>query len=308
MRSALICSILLLTVVISSSGQTSDPNKTQIVTTDIDNFWKAFDDQDTPTDADAINTIYIQAGSPGLKAFLNGRIGSANNLATVINAHPDYYKSIKSSTLKVQDFKVDIIKSFVRFKEIYPKATFPTVYFVIGALNSGGTSSDDGLIIGAEMYGLTDLTPKGELSDWLKTVLRSVDAVPHIVAHELIHFNQTYDGGSLLFACLKEGSADFIAELISGRHINEHVHEFANPIEGQLWAEFQERMNKKDYSGWLYSSSKGRPNDLGYWIGYKICKAYYDKSADKQAAIADILHIKNPNRFLEQSGYPANFK
>jgi uncharacterized protein YjaZ len=196
----------------------------------------------------------------------------------------------------------------VKLKYLYPDAIFPPVYFVIGALSSGGTSSNDGLIIGAEMYGRTPDSPIDELNSWLLTVLKPVNEVPHIVAHELIHFQQNYDGSTLLAGSIKEGSADFIAELISGKHINTHVHEFANPREKELWLEFKEKMHEKDFTGWMYSSVKDRPNDLGYWMGYKITKSYYDNQKDKQAAIKEILNIKNFDRFLEKSGYAKKFE
>jgi hypothetical protein len=57
---------------------------------------------------------------------------------------------------------------------------------------------------------------------------------------------------------------------------------FANPKEKELCLEFNARMLEKNYDGWLYSSSPSRPYDLGYWMGYKITKAYYDRMEDKQ--------------------------
>jgi hypothetical protein len=203
--------------------------------------------------------------------------------------------------------KPEIIEAMVKLKKIYPDAVFPPIYFVVGALSSGGTTSKNGLIIGAEMYGLTPDTPKEALTDWLKQVLKPVEQIPHIVAHEVVHFQQKYDGKNLLSASIKEGGADFIAELISGKHINQHVHEYANTKEGELWSEFEGRMLKKDFSGWLYSSQEGRPNDLGYWMGYKITKAYYDKATNKKEALHDIMHIKDFEKFLDDSGYPDKF-
>jgi hypothetical protein len=67
-------------------------------------------------------------------------------------------------------------------------------------------------------------------------------------------------------------------------------------------------MNEKDFKGWLYSSSPDRPNDLGYWMGYKITKAYYDQAEDKKAAVKEIFRIKNFEKFLEESGYGNQFK
>jgi hypothetical protein len=238
---------------------------------------------------------------------MKNRIQNAVNLAKIVRDHPKYFSTLKASTDSIKLFREDIKASVRKLKELYPDAVFPPVYFVIGGMNSGGTTSNDGLIIGAEMYGLSPETETEELSDWLKTVVKPVSQVPHIVAHELIHYQQRYRAKTLLEQAIKEGSADFIAEIISGKHINKHVHDFANPQEAILWHEFREKMNGEDYSGWLYSSAEGRPNDLGYWMGYKICKSYYSKSLNKKQAIYDILTIKDFPDFLEQSGYKKKF-
>jgi hypothetical protein len=301
--------VLALVLITSScSAQNRDPLNTLIITSDLDNFWIAFEQAKPDFNPEVFQKLYLDKGSKGVEGFMKGRIKSADNLTKVVKGRVNYYSSIKPSTDKIAGMKDEIIHSLVKLKELYPKAIFPPVYFVIGGLSSGGTSSKDGLIIGAEMYGLTPETPTGELNSWLKTVIKPVEEVPHIVAHELVHFQQTYDGGNLLQACLKEGSADFIAELISGKHINGHVHDFANPKEKELWLEFKSKMLEKNYDGWLYSSTEGRPNDLGYWMGYKITKSYYDQAADKQKAIEDILTIKDEEKFLATSGYAEKFK
>ena len=300
--------LLIQLIAIGSYTQNKDPMATEIVTADLDRFWTALDKAGSDINPAVIEELYLKPGSKGIKGFTKGRIKNADYLAKVIKSHTKYYHSIKPSTDRIAGMKDQIRQSLVKLKELYPKAIFPPVYFVIGALSSGGTSSNDGLIIGAEMYGRTDSTPTEELNDWLLSVIKPVNEVPHIVAHELIHFQQDYDGGTLLAASIKEGAADFLAELISGRHINQHVHEFADPQEKELWLEFKGKMNDKDYTGWLYSSVKGRPNDLGYWMGYKITKAYYDQAPDKQAAVEDIFHIKDFNKFLDQSGYAKKFE
>lgn len=295
-------------ILISCVAQNRDPLATEIITSDLDHFWEAFSKAGDNVDPQVLDDLYLKPGSKGIKGFMNGRIRNAENLSKVVRSHYNYYNSIKLSTDSIKGMDDQIRASLVKLKDLYPDAIFPPVYFVIGALNSGGTSSHDGLIIGAEMYGRSFEAQMDELSEWLKTVIKPVDQVPHIVAHELVHFQQNYDGGTLLAASIKEGAADFIAELISGKHINGHVHDFANPKEKELWLEFKSRMNREDYKGWLYSSSEGRPNDLGYWMGYKITKAYYDKATDKKEAIREILGIKNFEKFLEQSGYGRQFE
>lgn len=300
--------LIILLWAIHVQAQNRDPLATEIITDDLDRFWVALEKAGPEVNPVAFDEFYLKPGSKGIKGFTKGRINNAEHLAAVVKSHAQYYHAIKPSTDSIAGMRDQIRQSLVKLKELYPAAIFPPVYFVIGALSSGGTSSKDGLIIGAEKYGRSQNTPTEELNDWLLSVIKPVKEVPHIVAHELIHFQQHYDGGTLLAASIKEGSADFLAELISGRHINQHVHEFANPREKELWLEFKEKMNGKDYTGWLYSSVKGRPNDLGYWMGYKITKAYYDQQQDKQAATHEIFNIKNFDRFLEQSGYMKKFE
>lgn len=294
---------LLMFGSVLSWGQNTNPLATEIYTEDLDRFWIALDKAGPEVNASLLDAEYLNPGSRGLQGFTKGRIQNADNLAKTIRAHYQYYTSIKPSLDRIAGMKDTIRQSLVRLKALYPKAVFPPVYFVVGALNSGGTTSGNALIIGAEMYGRTEQTPTQELDDWLLTVIKPVEEVPHIVAHELIHFQQKYDGGNLLAACIKEGAADFLAESISGRHINQHVHDYANPREAELWSEFKQRMHSKDYSGWLYSSTPGRPNDLGYWMGYKITKAYFDKQVNKQEAVYNIFHIRNFDTFLVESGY-----
>jgi len=67
-------------------------------------------------------------------------------------------------------------------------------------------------------------------------------------------------------------------------------------------------MHGHDASHWLYQGDKSvnRPADLGYYIGYEICKAYYDHARDKRTAVHDIINITDADAFLGASGYTGN--
>lgn len=205
------------------------------------------------------------------------------------------YEKIRMSSLQVASQAQQNTQYYQNFKDIYTDAVFPPTYFVIGAYNSGGTSSKNGLIIGVEMQ-----TDKNN--------------IPYIVAHELIHFNQNHPNreNTLLEQAITEGAADFIGELISGKHINEATFAYGNADEEMLCREFAGIiMYGKNYHGWLYGGigkEPERPNDLGYWMGYQICKAYYEKAKSKKTAVADILTIADFKDFLKSSGYLAAYQ
>ena len=296
--------LFLLAPAVASPAKNTDPDAAKIVTEDLPRFWEAYETAAPGFAAEPFDRLYLSRGTPGLQDFVKARIDSSEKLASTVRKAPKYYASIRESTLRIPEAEPQIRAAFHALKKLYPDAVFPDVYFVIGRLTSGGTTSDRGLLIGSEMYGRTPETPTDELNEWLRQVLAPVEDVPHIVVHELIHFQQKSQWKrSLLAQSIREGSADFLTELVSGRHINQKVHAFANPREAELWKEFQQKMHSHDTTGWLYTDAKDRPHDLGYWMGYKITKAYYDRAADKQQAIREILEVRDFEAFLEKSGY-----
>ena len=309
-----ICILFISTVSIAQSGPqlNHDPATVKFVTSDIGNFWRAYDLAAKETDKAKriaiFQTEYLDKGSPGLKDFLRLRIKSAENLVNTIDRMPKYYASIRPQTLQVQRMEKRMRAAFAKFKSIYPAAVFPDVYFLIGVTNSGGTTGPSGLLIGTEMYGKTAKTPTDELNDWLRVVLSSVDNVPAIVAHESCHYNQHYNSAPnqrhLLGKSLQEGACDMIGELISGRNINEHLKVYGRTHDAEIWRDFEADMYKPDISNWVYNAgtAKDRPADLGYYVGYLITRAYYQNAKNKRQAVYDILNIQDARAFYEASG------
>ena len=247
--------------------------------------------------------------APGLKGFTPSRIQSAEKMVEAIAKNPKFYASIRKTSQKTSKMSKPVLKSFNNLKELYPDAIFPNVYFVIGRINSGGTISGTGILIGTEMHCLSKDTPTDELSSWQKETIAPIENLPHIIAHESIHYQQRLSQKTLLEKSIYEGGADFISELISSKHINQKQHKFGDKNEKSLWKEFKKSMNGEDFSKWMYEGDKAvnRPSDMGYYIGYKICEAYYKNAKDKKQAIRDMLLIKDAGQFLEKSRYEEKF-
>jgi Predicted Zn-dependent protease (DUF2268) len=294
-----------------SSTANQDPEAAKLVTSDIPNFWRVFDKSSLTTAGELFQREYIDAGSPGLKGFLENRIVNGRSLAATVAARPRYYAAIRKNSLALDaspEIKESIRAGFRRLKALYADAVFPDVYFVIGRLNSAGTTSSAGLLIGIEMNGRDDSTPIDELTNWERAVTGRVADLPHIVAHELAHIQQSNagtDGRTLLHYALREGGADFIAELASGAHTNRVQHTYGNAHEQALWEEFRKDMPGTDLSRWLFQGDRStdRPADLGYYIGYKICQAFYRRAADKAEAVRQILRMADAETFLRESAY-----
>ena len=269
----------------SQDGYAENPQEAEFVSSDIPRFWQAFDQM-----AHGGNPFkeYLKNGSPGLKDFIKNRIGSPRNLLKTVKKRRGDYEAIRENSFKMDSCIDQIVAYYVNFEKMYPEAVYPPTYFVIGAFNSGGTSKESGLIIGVETQ-------------------QSIKSIPTLVAHELVHYNQNYPRGknTLLAQSIIEGSAEFVSELITDSPKNGKNFQYGRSNEKILSEEFVGILNDTNYHGWLYGvkAPEGRPRDLGYWIGYEICKAYYSQSEDKTQALVEILNIEDFDAFLRKSEF-----
>jgi hypothetical protein len=163
-----------------------------------------------------------------LQDFIQLRIGSAANLAAAVDRqYPKFYASVRPYTLEVEKQAPAVSHYLDRYRELYPEANFPPVCFVIGRLTSGGTTSGRGLLIGAEVNSLGPDVDAGEIDPSFRRAMGTAEHISLIVVHELTH-TQTKeplrsDMLDLLRACLSEGAADFVTELVASSSINAYV-------------------------------------------------------------------------------------
>jgi len=139
------------------------------------------------------------------------------------------------------------------------------------------------------------------------------DRFVHVIAHEYGHIQEDpkiLDDPSptVLEASLVEGVGEFTSELISGKVANLAILTEARGREKQIEEKFVAEEDSKDLSNWLYNGTNERPGDLGYWVGYRIVKSYYEHHRDKKRAIRAIFEMTDPKAFLAQSGWNPGMK
>ena len=294
------------------------PAGAQFVTADIGRFWEAYDAGGSAGTASAFQSRYLDVASPGLRDFIQARSLTAASLTQMVRAYPRYFAAIRANTLRLSQSSTvldRVRQNYVRIETLYPASIFPPVTFLIGRFSTAGTVRQSGILVGTEFFAIDEATPLDELGAFQRVNVRALDSLAVIIAHEHTHVLQGQAGAvgsassaTLLEQSLHEGIADFVGELVSGSHINAHVHAYGLLHEGELWTEFKAVMNGTNVSQWLYNQGTAtgeRPGDLGYFIGYRIAKAYYDKAADKVAALREIIEMKNAVAFLAASGYDA---
>lgn len=296
----------------------------QYIYTDLENFINAYSLLGAGTDTVSIlQKEYFDKGTSALKEFSDNFALDAEHLAKSIAKYPKYYDSLYDIIERISAQEPVLEQVFHKLKSVYPEGAVPTVYYLVGGFRAGGNGGEGNyILIGAEIFNLKEDTDWGEFTS---ERLFYPSSITHIVAHETTHILQediqgadnylsiytNEDKGTLLAYAIREGGADYFAELISGSHINPQAHDYGEIHEKALWQLFRQDMNKTDLGDWFFYTPKEIPEwpkDLGYFMGYKITESYFQNTSDQKSAINYLLGCINYDEFLEKSGYALKFE
>ena len=324
--SLLPCSLVILTLVgciTNTSANVQTPVGRTIADTDVHNFYALFHALEaassTADTLQLIDTHYLDRASDGLRAYFDTERRENNKdigqeYLTVLRQYPYYFRSIEPATL-TSPAEVRQLNDYLgKAQRLYPDFTSRPTTVAIGFFNSAGKSMADGsLYIGAEMVSLRDSTALMEWKDdpWLQFLAPRAHLVP-LILHEQVHFQRRtpLDGGSLLDLVINEGAAVFAVELIAGPQaitrgggLSERALQFGQTNAEGLWTQFRTDLITNSPDRWLYNADDvDWPKDLGYVVGYQICRAYYERHSDKAIALKAIMELTDPTKIYAQSG------
>lgn len=279
---------------------TSAQGMPQVQVSDVIRFFQIYDQAGGRPDAEMLQRDYLAVGTPGLTRFASLRRITGESIAASLAANPDLYAEARGCVDILPQVTQRVDAAIADFQTLSPGADFPPVTIAIGRGRPIAVGEAAGAYIGLEA-----------LCAWELPDPNVEDRIVRVIVHELVHTRQTglaehADGATVLHAALVEGAAEFVTELLTGSVAYRHLQTAARGRELEIEQAFLRDIDQPALgSSWVYNGGAGsnRPADLGYWVGYRIAKAYWLRAQDKTRAIADILSASDAHAFLEQSGW-----
>ncbi len=279
------------------AGRGIDP---KIQTSDVERFYTVYNAAGGHPTAEQLQRDYIDPGSDGLQRFFKLRNTTAARLADAIDKHPDVYADAKRCLAVLPQVRPRLKAALAKLARLYPQAAFPPVTIVVGRTKPTGVTDAAGVMIGLESLCAVS---------WMNPNLE--DRFVYVSAHEYAHVQQARNAPALydaehptvLEVSIVEGAAEFTGELISGGATYSFLRDRNKGREKEIETAFVRDEDKTDLSDWLYNGTLEKAGDLGYWVGYRISKAYYEHAPDKRRALAEILGMTDAHAFLARSGW-----
>jgi Bacterial Ig-like domain len=304
MQKILATLLLFLFSLAFAQAQTAKAN---IITSDIDNFWAAYDKiittRDTLQQMAYLNEMYIKKGSDGLKTIMEVKNYTPKAYLEAINNYPLFWQSVRANTYKSKQISTEINAGIEQLRAAYPAFRPAPIYFTMGLFRTNGKAEQGKVLIGTEMALMDTTMNIKELPDELAHVRTYIKENPikNIVllsVHESVHTQQKEIVENLLCASLYEGVGEFVSTKVTGRPSTAPAIPFGSANEAAVKAQFEADIfiPSKLYS-WLWGTPKNqfKVRDLGYYIGYAICERYYNAAKDKQAALKKMIELDYTN-------------
>ncbi len=275
-----------------------------MVATDIENFWMAYDKITTTDDSSLqyryINELYLEKGSEGLNAIVQVKNYTAKEYIDAIKNYPAFWESLRKNSLSTAFLYGDIESDINKLKSIYPNLSPAVIYFTIGAFRSNGTTSGKNILIGCEMALGDTTTEISEFPDFRQKFyneFKPKENIALLCTHEYVHTQQKELVHNLLTYCIYEGVAEFISCHATGKVSNTPAIAFGKANEQLVINKFLQDIFVGNPYNWLWGENTNelKVRDLGYYIGYEICERYYNLSADKTAAVRELIELDFTN-------------
>lgn len=289
----------------------------KIISTDINHFWIAYDSiqKNKKNKSEILENIFLSKKTEGLTSFMEIKKFGKDDYLNVIEKYPQFWNSIRPNTF-IDAKKIKTINTALRkLGKLYPNNSKGNIYYTIGALKSGGTIHHEDLLLGVEKIIGNQNTVVSEFENGnLRKMFQFTNPsqLEQVTVHEFIHTFQKDGEINLLSKAIKEGSCDFIAELVLNKKFTASYLDYGFKNYESVKSEFKKELFSKRFENWFYNSNAKNP-DLGYFVGYVISKKYYENSADKKTAIKNIIELDFSNQadvleFLVKSDYFENKK
>lgn len=292
----------------------------EVVDEDIGRFWEAFDAINATTDpaerVRLVQALYVDRGTPGLHALMTARRYTAQEYVDAIVRWPRFWASVRPLTARSRLAVGTLNDDVARFRHLYPELRPATITYAIGVLRTGGTTVGDKVLIGAELALGDESADVSELPEPLRSRLgvffksRPFANNAQNNIHEYVHTQQQETQGSLLQQALREGVAELVAELITDRKPALPVYIYGPSHDAAIKARFVDEMHSDNYGNWLWNSAANPfgVSDVGYYVGYRIARSYYDGAPDKRGAIKALIELPYDDAaavqdLVDRSGY-----
>ena len=223
---------------------------------------------------------------------------NATDLADHVIENPVLYEEFDSRIGALTATEPDIRAAYAELKRRYPEAVFSPLYVFFGAYSVRSLIRPFGILFSGEYFlGVPAAMDPGS-PHYLRGLMAEPDKIVSQAIHEQAHIQQARRSPLAMFTdtvlerSIYEGTADYVAELLTGAHNNSTAVRYVHRHGDALWCEFYRSLDRSYRDHWIDAAQYGRPpaGIIGAF-GYPIAAAYYQTFDDPAKGFEALLEL-----------------
>ena len=257
---------------------------------------------------DAART-YLQNDNKALRRYVGQFHIREAALFDTLGSHNSEITELLARTPEMAAQEPAIRAAYREFQRAYPDAVFPPLYIIYGNYDARALIRPFGVIIAAEFFSAPD--SGSDPGSPYHGLLNPPTALSAQAIHEMAHIQQArrhpwtvLTGAGLLEYTITEGSADFIAEQITGINLSTVALDFIDTHAELRWCVFFDAIQRGNSREWLdHETFQNRPRGIPRAFGHRIAESYFHNTEDKSLALRELIELGDFKSIYENSGY-----
>ena len=254
--------------------------------------------RESPGDATAYQREYFDLGGRAVDLWGSQFDVAASGVAEHVAERPALYDDLEARVSALSATEPAIRQAYAELERRYPDAVFSPLHVFFGGYSTRSLIRPFGILFAGEYFLGVPAAMDPESPLYVRGLMAEPDGIVRQVIHEQAHIQQARRSplamftGSVLERSIYEGTADYVAELITGAHNNSVAHRYVERHGEALWCEFHRSIDLGYRTHWIDAERYGRPpaGIIGVF-GHEIARAYYETFESPLEGLEALLEL-----------------
>jgi len=254
---------------------------------------------------------YFDLGSRAVSTWESQFDLDSAAVAEHVAEKPELYEDFGVRVAAVAATESQIRRAYAELERRYPEAVFSPLHVFFGGYSTRSLIRPFGILFAGEYFTEMPVAMDRESPLYLRGLVAEPEMIVSQAIHEQAHIQQARHSplamftGTVLERAIYEGTADYVAELITGTRNTAAADRYVEEHGDALWCVFYGSLDLSYRKHWIDAERFGMPPGgiIGVF-GYDIAKAYYEEFADPSDGLRALLELEdNYDEIFRRSGF-----
>jgi len=259
---------------------------------------------------------YFESAGKPVEVWKKSFDVDAGRLEEHASENPRLYEDLQKRFTSVAQTEASIRQSYAELERLYPESVFSPLHVFFGGYSIRSLIKPYGILFAGEYFSGMPVAMNPDDPNYMRGLVSAPAKIVTQTIHEQAHIQQARNSPLAMFTstvlerALYEGTADLVAELITGDHNNETAMAWVVGHGDALWCSFYHSLDRSYRDRWIDVGQFGPPPASIFGaFGLPLARAYFETFEDSSQGLQALLELNDSyEEIFERSGMQKNLQ